>query len=100
MSDAARPGPAGHVLDTTDIRSATDDDAAGLIALVGSCFAEFEGCVLDTKHEMAHLRAVASHFSAAGGGAWVAEAAGVGGLASEDRRGWRPTAPWNCSCST
>jgi putative acetyltransferase len=48
-----------------------------LIALVGSCFSEYVGCVLDTDHEMVHLKAVASHFAAAGGCAWVAEGAGA-----------------------
>jgi putative acetyltransferase len=56
------------------VRSAVDSDADDLVTLVGSCFAEYEGCVLDTEHEMTHLLDVASHFAAAGGGAWVAEA--------------------------
>jgi len=84
VSGAARPGPTpGDVADTAHVRPATDDDAPGLIVLVGTCFAEFEGCVLDTEHEMAHLRAVASHFSAVSGRVWVAEAAGgvVGSVA-------------------
>ncbi len=55
---------------------ASDSDAAGLIALVGSCFSEYDGCVLDTEHEMVHLLHVATHFSAARGCAWVAEASG------------------------
>jgi putative acetyltransferase len=58
------------------VRPAGDADAPGLIALVGSCFSEYVGCVLDTDHEMAHLKAVATHFAAAGGCAWVAEVAG------------------------
>jgi putative acetyltransferase len=56
------------------VRTALDSDADDLIALVGSCFAEYEGCVLDTEHEMTHLLHVATHFAAAGGGAWVAGA--------------------------
>lgn len=58
------------------IRSAVDSDAPGLIELIGSCFSEYDGCVLDTDHEMVHLRRVATHFAAAGGKAWVAEVAG------------------------
>ncbi len=56
------------------VRVAVDSDAHDLIALVGSCFSEYEGCVLDTEHEMTHLLHVATHFAAAGGEAWVAEA--------------------------
>jgi putative acetyltransferase len=43
------------------------------VALVGACFSEYEGCVLETEHEMPHLLRPASHFTAVGGGAWVAE---------------------------
>ncbi|HEY7948942.1 MAG TPA: GNAT family N-acetyltransferase [Acidimicrobiales bacterium] len=56
------------------MRPARDSDGGGLIELVGSCFSEYEGCVLDTETEMAHLLAVASHFASAQGRAWVAEA--------------------------
>jgi len=68
---------------TPTVRTALDGDADGLIALVGSCFSEYDGCVLDTENEMAHLRRVATHFAAAGGCAWVAEAVGsvVGSVA-------------------
>jgi putative acetyltransferase len=61
------------------VRAALDSDGGGLVALVGACFSEYEGCVLDTEHEMPHLLRVASHFAAAGGRAWVAEADGVVG---------------------
>jgi putative acetyltransferase len=71
------------------VRTASDADAAGLIALVGSCFSEYEGCVLDTAHEMPHLCRVATHFAAAGGCAWVAEVAGsvVGSVACRPATG-------------
>jgi putative acetyltransferase len=67
--DDDRPG-------SLPVRRAADTDAAGLIALIGSCFSEYDGCVLDTEHEMAHLRRVATHFEAVGGCAWVAESDG------------------------
>ncbi len=51
------------------VRPARDADGPGLIALVGSCFSEYEGCILDTDREMPHLLAVASLFAAGGGGA-------------------------------
>jgi GNAT superfamily N-acetyltransferase len=57
---------------TPVVRAAEDSDAAGLVALVGSCFSEYEGCVLETEHEMPHLLRAASHFAGVGGRAWVA----------------------------
>jgi putative acetyltransferase len=88
------------------VRVAADNDAAGLIALVGSCFSEYDGCVLDTEKEMAHLCHVATHFSAIGGRAWVAEVAGsvVGSVAcrpASDDGGLElqmlyVMAPWRC----
>jgi putative acetyltransferase len=71
------------------VRRAVDSDADDLVTLVGSCFAEYEGCVLDTEHEMTHLLHVASHFAAASGGAWAAEALGsvVGSIACRPSEG-------------
>jgi putative acetyltransferase len=71
------------------VRMAVDTDADDLVALVGSCFSEYEGCVLDTEHEMPHLLRVASHFAAVDGRAWVAEADGsvVGSVACRPARG-------------
>jgi putative acetyltransferase len=59
------------------LRAARDADGDGLVALVGDCFAEYEGCVLDTEGEMPHLLRVASHFSSVGGRAWIADAGGA-----------------------
>jgi putative acetyltransferase len=80
-----RPGaglhrPGGHEVGVSShplVRDGLDSDGDGLVALVGGCFAEYEGCVLDTEHEMPHLLRVASHFAATGGRVWVAEAGGV-----------------------
>ncbi len=65
------------------VREALDTDADGLVALVGACFSEYEGCILDTQNEMPHLLRVATHFAVAGGRAWVAVAGGsvVGSVA-------------------
>jgi putative acetyltransferase len=67
------------------IRDARDDDAAGLIALIGSVFAEYPGCVLELDREMPQLRAIATAFRDDGGRFWVAELAGdivaCGGIA-------------------
>ncbi len=75
-------GPVGSPADVApavvpEVRPAEDGDAAGLIALIGACFSEYEGCVLDTETEMTHLLRVASHFAEVGGAAWAAEAGGV-----------------------
>ena len=59
------------------IRAAVDGDGDGLIRLVGSCFSEYDGCVLDTENEMPHLLCVATHFGAVEGRAWVVEADGA-----------------------
>ena len=66
----------GAVNGAPAVRAATDEDAEAVVALIGACFAEYEGCVLDTEHEAPHLLAVATHFARLGGRAWVAEAEG------------------------
>ena len=58
------------------IRDARDGDEGGLIALIGGCFAEYPGCVLDVDGEIPELRAVATHYRDRGGRFWVAEIAG------------------------
>jgi N-acetylglutamate synthase-like GNAT family acetyltransferase len=67
------------------IRDARDDDAAGLIALIGATFAEYPGCVLELDHEMPQLKAIATAFAELGGRFWTAERDGVvvgcGGIA-------------------
>ncbi len=55
------------------IREARDPDAAGLIALIGACFAEYPGCVLDVDGELPELRRIRTAFLAAGGEFWVVE---------------------------
>jgi putative acetyltransferase len=58
------------------IRDARDGDAEGLIALIGGCFAEYPGCLLDVDGELPELRAIATAFRGWGGRFWVAERAG------------------------
>ena len=55
------------------LRPGSDADAPGFIALIGACWAEFPGCVLDVDGEVPELRALASYFAKDGGGLWVAE---------------------------
>lgn len=59
------------------LRAGRDEDAAGFIALIAACWAEYPGCVLDLDGEVPELRALASYFSAAGGALFAAEADGV-----------------------
>ena len=58
------------------IRDGSDADSPGMIALVGSCFEEYEGCVLDLEGIDADLIAPATAFEGQGGRFWVAAADG------------------------
>ena len=58
------------------IRPARDDDAAALIALIGSVFDEYPGCVLDVDGEEPELRAIATAYGKRAGRFWVAERGG------------------------
>jgi putative acetyltransferase len=74
-ADGLTGGPPGRPADVGAIilRDAVDGDAAGLIALIGACFAEYPGCILAVDAEMPELRAIATATAAAGGRFWVAE---------------------------
>ena len=67
-------GPADQ--DKITIRDGGDSDSPGLIALVGSCFAEYEGCVLDLEGIDADLIDPAAAFERQRGRLWVAVADG------------------------
>lgn len=56
-----------------NLRAAANDDSAALIALIGGCFAEYPGCVLDLAGIDAWMRAPASAYAGTGGQLWVAE---------------------------
>lgn len=56
------------------VRAARDDDADGLVALVGGVFAEYPGCVLDPDGLDADLFAWATHLAGSGGTGWVVTA--------------------------
>jgi GNAT superfamily N-acetyltransferase len=58
------------------IRPGSDQDAEGFIALIGACWAEYPGCVLDVDAEKPELHALASHMRSQGGALWTAERAG------------------------
>ena len=53
------------------IRPGRDGDAAGFIALIGRCWADYPGVVLHVDAEAPELRALASYYAGLGGGLWV-----------------------------
>jgi len=57
----------------SDVRLVRDDDSAALIELIGGCWAEYPGCVLDVDGEEPWLRAPAAAYAADGGTCWVVE---------------------------
>jgi GNAT superfamily N-acetyltransferase len=59
------------------VRAGRDADAAGFIALIGACWAEYPGVVLDVDAELPEVRALATHMAARGGALWTAEAGGI-----------------------
>lgn len=74
------------------LRPGRDADAAGVIKLIGACWAEYPGCVMDMERENAELRALATYYSCKGGALWVAEAddvlVGMTGVAPLDAGVW------------
>lgn len=74
------------------LRPGRDADAAGFIALIGACWAEYPGCVMDMERENAELRALATYYAAKGGALWAAEAdgaiVGMAGVAPLDGGSW------------
>jgi GNAT superfamily N-acetyltransferase len=58
------------------LRPGRDDDADGFIAVIGGCWAEYPGCVMDLDGEVPELRALASYYAGQGGALWAAEEAG------------------------
>ena len=55
------------------LRAGRDSDAAGFIALVDTCWAEYPGCVMDLDGEVPELRALASYYARQNGALWAAE---------------------------
>ncbi len=63
------------------LRAGRDDDADEIIRLIGDCWAEYPGCVMDLDGEVPELRALATYAAGRGGALWVAEQDGaVAGL--------------------
>jgi GNAT superfamily N-acetyltransferase len=55
------------------LRPGRDSDAAGFIALVDTCWAEYPGCVMDLDGEVPELRALATYYAQQNGALWAAE---------------------------
>jgi len=68
-SDHSEPKETGQF----DIREATDADSEAVIALIGACFRQYDGCVMDLPGLDSDLPAVASHFAQRDGRFWVLE---------------------------
>ncbi len=71
------------------LRAATDDDSAAIVALIGSCFDEYPGCVLDLPGVDAWMRAPASAYDGSGGQLWLVELDGMVVACV----GYKPTGP-------
>ena len=76
QSGAAAARESRRQADEAALRRGRDEDAEDFIALIGACWAEYPGCVLDVDGELPELRALATHFARAGGALWVAEREG------------------------
>ncbi len=55
------------------LRAGRDDEADAYIALIGACWAEYPGNIMDVDAELPELRALATYFSRSGGALWSAE---------------------------
>ena len=67
------------------IRPGRDSDVDGIVALIGTCWGEYPGCILDVDGELPELRALATYYAEHNGALWVAEADGsvVGMIATQ-----------------
>ena len=63
-------------LNAQAIRPGRDADADGFIALIGACWSQYPGVLLDVDGEMPELRALASYYTGKGGALWAAEHGG------------------------
>jgi GNAT superfamily N-acetyltransferase len=69
------------------VRPAVDEDSWDVIGLIGACWSEYPGCVMDVHGECPELLAPASAYLHHGGAFWVA-VDGCGTVVATV--GWRP----------
>jgi GNAT superfamily N-acetyltransferase len=60
-------------MSSVPLRPGRDEDADGFIRLIGDCWSEYPGCIMDVDGEVPELRALATYFAEAGGALWAAE---------------------------
>ena len=72
------------------VRPAVDEDSWDVIGLIGACWSEYPGCVMDVHGECPDLLAPASAYLRHGGAFWVA-VDGCGTVVATV--GWRPLSP-------
>ncbi|WP_158745089.1 GNAT family N-acetyltransferase [Acidisphaera sp. L21] len=58
------------------IRAGRDDDADGYIALIGDCWREYPGVVVEVEAEVPEIRTLATFMADHGGALWTAERSG------------------------
>ncbi|HEY5300120.1 MAG TPA: GNAT family N-acetyltransferase [Acetobacteraceae bacterium] len=63
-------------MNEASVRAGRDSDSTGFIALIGACWAEYPGCVMDVDGEAPELRALATYMREKNGALWTAEADG------------------------
>lgn len=73
------------------LRPVGDHDSAQVAELIGRCFAEYEGCVLDPEGVDSWMAAPATSYAAKGGQFWVLVA--VDGSMLAACVGWAPALP-------
>lgn len=69
------------MLNPAVIRPGRDSDADGLIALIGACWSQYPGVLLDVDGEAPELRALASYYAGQGGALWAVEGTGADAVA-------------------
>jgi len=72
------------------LRLSSDDDSWEVIALIGACWSEYPGCVMDVHGECPDLLSPASVYRRHGGAFWVATDSCGTVVATV---GWRPLGP-------
>ena len=81
------------------VRAVRDADSAALIELIGSCWAEYPGCVMDVDGEEPWLRAPATAYAAWGGLLWVVPGLDAGRPAGGRPAGGRPAPGSLAACA-